>query len=138
MLLAAAVAPAATVYVAPQGQPATLAGARDAVRALRQKGERDHVDVILRGAVYRLDETFVLTAEDSDVTYAAQPGDRVVIGGGRRIEGWNKGTGPVWTAPAAWNFRQLFVNGGRALRARTPTNGFFRIDGDSSRRSRFG
>jgi hypothetical protein len=132
IFLLAAIAPAATVYVSPDGQPSTLAAARDAVRALRQKGERGHVDVILRAGVYRLAETFVLTREDSDVTYAAQPGERVVISGGRRIEGWKKGTGPVWTAPASWDFRQLFVNGRRALRARTPTNGFYRIDGNSS------
>jgi hypothetical protein len=132
IFLIAAIAPAATVYVSPQGQPSTLAGARDAVRALRQKGERGRVDVVLRAGVYRLTETFVLTEEDSDVTYAAQPGERVVISGGRRIEGWKKGTGSVWTAPAPWEFRQLFVNGRRALRARTPTNGFYRIDGASS------
>jgi hypothetical protein len=132
IFLIAAIAPAATVYVSPQGQPSTLAGARDAVRALRQKGERGRVDVVLRSGVYRLSETFVLTEEDSEVTYAAQPGERVVISGGRRIEGWKKGAGSVWTAPAPWDFRQLFVNGRRALRARTPTNGFYRIDGASS------
>jgi hypothetical protein len=132
ILLIAAAASAATITVSPQGQPSTLAGTRDAVRALRQKGERGHVDVVLRAGVYRLDETFVLSAADSEVTYAAQPGERVIISGGRRIEGWKKGAGPVWTAPAAWEFRQLFVNGRRALRARTPTNGFYRIDGDSS------
>jgi parallel beta-helix repeat protein len=44
----------------------------------------------------------------------------------------------IWTVdvPGAregkWRFRELFVNGKRKIRARTPNNGFFRIDGESS------
>lgn len=142
ILLMAAVSPAATLYVSPQGRDGargtiddpfgSLAAARDAVRALRQKGDRAPMSVVLRGGVHRLAETFVLTPEDSGVTYQAQPGERPILSGGRRIEGWKKGTGSIWTAPASWTFRQLFVNGRRALRARTPTNGFYRIDGNSS------
>jgi hypothetical protein len=79
-----------------------------------------------------MDETFVLTPEDSNITFAAYPGERPILSGGRRITGWQKGKGPVWAAPAPFDFRQLFVNGRRALRARTPTNGFYRIDGPSS------
>ncbi len=142
ILLIAAVAPAATLYVAPQGREGargtiddpfgSVAAARDAVRALRQKGDRAPMTIMLRGGVHRLTETFVLTPEDSGVTYEAHLGERPIISGGRRIDGWKKGTGSIWTAPANWGFRQLFVNGRRALRARTPTNGFYRIDGNSS------
>ncbi len=141
-VLIAASAPAATLYVSPAGRDGargtesdplpSLAAARDAVRALRQKGGGGPMTVVLRGGVYRLAGTFVLTAEDSDATYTAYRGERPVISGGRRIEGWKKGAGPIWTAAAAGEFRQLFVNGRRALRARTPTNGFYRIDGASS------
>jgi hypothetical protein len=133
VFLLAASLPAATVTVSPEGPVSNLAAARAAVRALRQKGQRGHHDVVIRGGVYRLAETFVLTSEDSDVTYTAEPGARVIVSGGRKIEGWKKAEkGPIWTAPAPWNFRQLFVNGRRAQRARTPNNGFYRIDGDSS------
>src|ERR1035437_6129799 len=128
----AAVAPAATLYVSPQGPIPSLAAARDAVRALRAKGDNSPATVLIRGGVYRLAETFVLTPQDSDVTYAAYAGERPIISGGRVITGWKKGSGPIWSAPASEQFRQLFVNGRRALRARTPTNGFYRIDGPSS------
>jgi hypothetical protein len=131
-LMLAAVAPAATLEVSPQGPIASLTAARDAIRALRAKGDNSPATVLLRGGVYRLPETFVLTPQDSDVTYAAYPGERPIISGGRVITGWKKGAGSIWSAPAAGQFRQLFVNGRRALRARTPTNGFYRIDGPSS------
>jgi len=137
-----AVAPAATLYVSPQGRegaPGTLdrplpsfAAARDALRALRAKGDNSPATVLIRGGVYRLAETFVLTPQDSDATYAAYAGERPVISGGRAITGWTKGPGPIWSAPASGQFRQLFVNGRRALRARTPNYGFYRIDGPSS------
>jgi parallel beta-helix repeat protein len=127
-----AVAPAATLVVSPQGPLTSLAAARDAVRALRAKGDNSPATVLIHGGVYRLTETFVLTPQDSDVTYSAYPGERAIISGGRVIAGWKKGTGPIWSAPATGQFRQLFVNGRRAQRARTPNYGFYRIDGPSS------
>jgi hypothetical protein len=134
-LLAASLAPAVTITVAPQpraGEVASLTEARDKVRAMRRAGDRGPFQVVLRGGTYRLGETFVLSAEDSGVTYEAAPGERPIVSGGRRLEGWKKASGPVWTAPAPWDFRQLFINGRRAQRARTPTNGFYRIEGPSS------
>jgi hypothetical protein len=134
-LLAASLAPAVTITVAPQpraGEVASLTEARDKVRAMRRAGDRGPFQVVLRGGTYRLGETFVLSAEDSGVTYEAAPGERPIVSGGRRLEGWKKASGPVWTAPAPWDFRQLFINGRCAQRARTPTNGFYRIEGPSS------
>src|SRR5947209_15303893 len=104
LLMAAPVVSAATVVVAPQpggGQVGSLADARDKVRALRRAGDKGPFTVSLRGGVYRLPETFVLTSEDSDVTYEAAPGERPIVSGGQRIEGWRKTAGPVWTAAAA-------------------------------------
>jgi parallel beta-helix repeat protein len=58
---------------------------------------------------------------------------KVVLSGGRKITGWKRsGKNPsIWTANAGWDFRQLFVNGKRQTRARTPNEGFFRILGAS-------
>lgn len=128
------------------GPLATLAAARDAVRELKKgllhfKGQ---VVVRVRGGVYRLQEPFVLGPEDSGtvengavhpVIYEAYPGERPVFSGGRRIEGWEKGQGPVWTAKVSGvgegngEFHQLFVDGRRAVRARTPNEGYFRTRG---------
>ncbi|MEI6211440.1 MAG: LamG-like jellyroll fold domain-containing protein, partial [bacterium] len=72
------------------------------------------------------------------ITYAAAPGEKVVLSGGRTITGWKKGTNEIWTAeiPEAkegrWFFRQLTVNDRRATRARWPdAEGVLRIAGVS-------
>jgi parallel beta-helix repeat protein len=142
LLLAGAVANAASLYISPEGHddaPGTLekplrslTAARDAIRTMRQSGAKGTVTVWFRGGRYELPETFVLTPRDSDVVYAAYQGERPVVSGGRPIAGWKKGNGPVWTAPCPRSIRQLFVNSRRAARARTPNNGFYRIDGPSS------
>src|SRR5436305_4226450 len=126
-------AAAATFYVAPDGvagAPGTLerplpslAAARDAIRAMRRSAPAAPATVLLRGGTYRLAETFVLMPEDSGVTYAAYRHERPILSGARPIAGWKKTAGPLWTAAVNWDFRQLFVNGRRALRARTPTQG---------------
>lgn len=139
---AASLSAATTLYVSPTGhagaqgtieQPLpSLAAARDAIRAMRRDGAAEPVTVLIRGGTYRLSETLVISPEDSNVTYAAYPNERPILSGGRPINGWKKARGSIWTAPAPFYFRQLFINGRRARRARTPTNGFYRIDGDSS------
>jgi hypothetical protein len=61
--------------------------------------------------------------------YTAYPGDVPVITGGRRLGGWERGENGLWQTRIAeveagdWWFRQLFVNGRRALRARQPNPG---------------
>ena len=136
-----ALTPAADLYVAPNGKDtnsgivaaplATLAGARDAVRKLVATGLQRNVTVLVRGGRYRQTETLVFGPEDSgtslySITYAAAPGEEVIIDGGRAITGWKRGEGALWTAElpevkaGRWYFRQLFVNGRRAVRARTP------------------
>ncbi len=138
----AASAQAGTLYVSPEGRTGaagtldrplpSIAAARDAIRAARKAGASGPETVLLRGGTYFLPETFILTPEDSDVTYAAYANERPILSGGRQISGWKKGTGNIWSAPVDREFRQLFVNGRRATRARTPNDGFYRIDGPSS------
>jgi hypothetical protein len=121
-------APAATLTVSPDGPVKTLAQARDKIRELRRAGDKGPMSVVVRGGTYFLDEPLVLTPEDSGVTYTAAPGERAIISGGKRITGWKREKGP-WTATADYDFHQLFVGGRRAIRARVPNKGYFRIDG---------
>ena len=94
--------PALRLYVAPNGkdtnsgtrdQPfATLAHARDAVRALRPRPPGG-VLVTLRGGEYRMPESFALTAEDggtvaSPVVYAAAQGETPVLSGAVKLGGF--------------------------------------------------
>lgn len=116
---------------------ATLARARGAARAVA--GTRP-VTVVLRGGTYRLPETLVISPEDSGtpeapVLWKAFPGEKAVVSGGRPIAGWKKADRGRWTAqvPETLRFNQLFVDGARRTRARTPNLGeFFRVDGDIS------
>ena len=110
---------------------ATVQAARDAVRKKIRAGLTKDVLVLVRGGTYRITEAIDFGPEDSGtekhaITYAAAPGEKVVVSGGRPITGWKKGEGEIWTAEipevkaGKWYFRHLFVNGYRAIRARTP------------------
>ena len=86
--------------------------------------------------LYHLTNALELTAEDSGsadapITYAAEPGAHPLFSGGREIRGWERGSNQVWhthisdVATGRWYFEQLWVNGHRATRARTPNKFWF-------------
>jgi len=140
--------PARVFHVAPTGSDAgagtveapfaTVARARDAIRALRQEGQAlpGPVTVLLREGAFRLTETLQFTPEDSGtaaapITYEAYPGERPVVSGGRLVTGWRQHDDRLWVAEAPWTsdlagpLCQLFVNGLRRPRARTPNEGAY-------------
>ena len=118
------------------GPLATLVGARDAVRKLKARGPLvEPVRVIVAEGTYFLKDTLVLTPQDrgtasSPITYEAATGAAPVFTGGRSIRGFRPGPDGVWVArvpdvaAGKWYFEQLWVNGRRATRARSP-NKFF-------------
>ncbi len=157
ILLSTSVGAATVLWVAPDGRDeapgtmerpfATLARARDAVRALVRAGLKDDVVVRLRGGDYRLSETLTLTAEDAgsaehSVTFASADGERAALKGSRILTGqWERVEGNLWklAVPEAtagkWAFRQLFRGGASQQRAREPNQGFFTLKSvDGSRR----
>ncbi len=123
------------------GPLASPDGARNAIRKLKaQGGLKGPVSVLLHGGTYTLTEPFLLEPRDSGtatapIAYAAHPGERPILSGGRRITGWQPGDGKLWKVvlPAVkegrWCFRQLFVNGQRRQRARTPNRGWTKLTG---------
>ncbi len=129
------------------GPLATLSGALARVRSIRARSPQtvDSVTILVRGGTYPLTEPIVITPEDSGrdiarpVLISAYPNEKPVFSGGRRLTGWRESAGApgLWeaTVPEAkagtWEFRQLFVNGQRRQRARTPNTGFLRIQGES-------
>lgn len=126
------------------GPFATLQRAQQEVRQRNAGGPSTPITVLLRDGVYRQLEPLVFTPEDSGteafpVTYAAYPGEHPAISGGVPITGW-KQDGHLWSATVPktvqgkpWRFNQLFVDGQRRTRARTPNRGqFFRTDGPTS------
>ncbi|UCH35790.1 MAG: right-handed parallel beta-helix repeat-containing protein [Armatimonadota bacterium] len=119
------------------GPVASLRGARDAVRGLKAAGSLSQpVRVIVADGTYQLREAVVFTPEDSGtetcpITYRAAPGAKPVFTGGRVISGFKRGKDGMWTAripevaAGKWYFEQLFVNGRRATRARSPNKFYY-------------
>jgi hypothetical protein len=128
---------------------ASFEGAQKAVRVARKNYPNASVEVIIRGGIYYLEQTVEFTPEDSGtptapVIWKAASGEKVILSGGRRIKGsWQKDKDGVWyinmpqlkgwkrdigtpekyvKAPALspWNFRELFIDEKRAIRARFP------------------
>ena len=83
------------------GPFATPAGARDALRHLRQTGQlAGGVTVDIRGGTYAFDHSLTLTAEDSGTTaspvvWRAYGNERVFFSGGRSIGGFARVTDPA-------------------------------------------
>ncbi len=75
------------------GPFATLARARDAVRALIRQGDKQGILLLIRGGAYSLKETVVFSLEDSappggTITYAAYGDETPVFTSAVPIVGW--------------------------------------------------
>lgn len=137
------------------GPVATLEAALAVARQARQGSAAavDGIRIRVRGGTYFLARPVRIGPADSGagatapLTIEAYNGEKPIISGGRRITGWRKVEGKpgLWQAEipevrsGQWYFRQLFVNGERKQRARTPNQGFYRIAGasPSGERARF-
>jgi parallel beta-helix repeat protein len=138
LVLATVTVSAQKIVVSPSGPIRTLTEAREAARLQRRSGKQGPIIITVRAGTYYLPDTLILGPEDSDTIWEAPHGEHPVISGGRVISGWTKSAGAAWKADAPGPyFHQLFVDGRRATRARTPNNGFFRIDGASSQSKPF-
>ncbi|MEZ6108031.1 MAG: right-handed parallel beta-helix repeat-containing protein [Pirellulaceae bacterium] len=143
----------AEFFVAPHGRDsnpgsaslpfASIGRAQRTVRAWREAHPNQAVTVTILPGRYELSEPLRFSVADSGasadrrVVYRAAPGGEVEVSGGTRIEQWE----PVAEQPAIWRTRlfdpatesiddrrveQLWVNGRRAVRARSP--GWWRFD----------
>jgi len=121
-----------------------LKRAREA-RAKEQTDKYLKINILLRGGYYNLKEPIIITPEDSGVNsfcplvIAPYKNEKVILSGGEEIKGLQRVPGKpgYWSTTVKdvkdgqWYFRQLFIDGKRWTRARTPNNGYFRIVGNS-------
>lgn len=117
---------------ATDGPFATLARARNVIRQFRSEQRfTGPVTVMVLEGTYYLDQPLELSGQDSGTaespfTITAFPGHRPVISGGRKIEGWQPSRDGIVQVVlpdvkvGQWQFRQLFHNGRRQVRARWP------------------
>jgi hypothetical protein len=121
------------------GPLASLSGARDALRKLNARGPlTEPVHIVIAAGRYTMTGPLVLGPEDSGtesapIHFEAAPGARPLFSGGRIITGFQPGQRGLWqtripeVAQGRWYFEQLFINGRRASRARTPNRFWFHI-----------
>lgn len=113
--------PLATVAMA-------LRKARD-LRRLNDPSIKDGIRIIVSGGKYQFTEPLFIRPEDSGTASSptiieSAPGETPVFSGGVQIMGWRK-SGKLWVAETSLSdFRQLWVNNIKAIRARE-------FDGDS-------
>jgi len=129
------------IYVSPSGKdtnPGTLnapkttlsAALRQAreMRRLKAEGIENGIQIILKNGTYAQYEPVFVRPEDSGTaqsptTICGAEGEKVILSGGVKISNWKK-SGKFWVADVPdfngrpLDFRQLWVNGKKAVRAR--------------------
>lgn len=135
------IAAAREFFVSPSGKP--LSDELTIIRELRGPANTP-TRIILHDGTYQLTKPLQLQAGDSGtetnpLMIEAAPGEHPVLSGGVQISGWTKsdkrvrglpsiGEGNIWVADVpkingtVLNFRQLWVNGRKAVWAREPNN----------------
>jgi len=135
------------IYVAVSGndsnlgtkeQPlASLTGALQKLKEFRvSKNLNEPVEIIIGGGNYFLTEPLLFGVDDSGteespLVFKAEEGAFPVFYGGKKIEGFEKVLENLWRAKIpevkeyGWYFEQLYVNGKRAVRAKSPNTGFY-------------
>jgi len=119
------------------GPLASALGARNVIRKLKaEQTAFPGARVIIGDGTYALTKPLLIEPEDAGtvtapVIYESAPGAHPIFSGGRTITGWQVNADGLWTAQVPdvangeWEFSQLWVNGQRAQRARTPNHFFF-------------
>jgi hypothetical protein len=125
------------LYVSPNGNDLnsgtkekpfrTMTAARDSIRKINKTMTEDIV-VYIRGGLYSITDTIEFEPEDSGfnghkVTYRAYGGEIPIFSGGIELINWklyNKSKNIYQSNVPKGVYRQLYINGDRAIRARTP------------------
>ncbi|MCB4808916.1 right-handed parallel beta-helix repeat-containing protein [Tamlana sp. 62-3] len=139
------------IYISPTGNDtnsgtktkplATLTGARNAIRLLKenQSFKTQAFTVIVKDGLYVMKAPFELFPEDSGtekhpIIYKAEEGAHPVFSGGKTISNFTETENGLWQTKVPesvyynWKFDQLYVNNNRATLAKTPNQGFIKID----------
>jgi hypothetical protein len=127
------------------GPFASLAGARDAIRKRKMQGPLTNaIEVVVANGVYLQKEPLVFESQDSGesdkpTVYRAADGASPVFSGGRTLTGFTADEGGRWklhlpeVKDGKWYFEDLFVNGRRATRAKTPNEFYHYVRGKAEK-----
>jgi hypothetical protein len=116
----------------------TLQRAKEAAGEIKRTGSGKIINIWIDEGTYSLSTPFILSAEDSGpdggyISYCGMPDKKVELSGGIGIKEWKKTADGLWLADLNaqglknLKFRELFVDGRRAVRARHPDSGYLRV-----------
>lgn len=126
--------PQETLYVAPAGagnvfsneQPGNIEGLNTKLREVRGKVSGT-ITVFFKGGEYLLNKTLEITSSEAggkkdSLILSGIRGEKAILSGGRKVILWEKSGKGIFKAkvPAGTDFRQMYVNGKMAIRARIP------------------
>jgi Right handed beta helix region len=120
------------------GPFATVARALKANRENRSRTSKapERTAILIRQGVYLLNEPVVFAPEDSGLLLSAYRSEKPTFSGGRKINGWKEvefSGKKLWATDipnireGKWFFRELWINGRRAVRARHPNHGYLSV-----------
>jgi hypothetical protein len=112
-----------------------------ALRAIRESRSRasnipERATILIREGCYFLNEPLMLGPQDSGLLMSTYRNEKPILSGGRRISGWKEtefAGRKLWATDVPevregrWFFRELWINGRRAVRARHPNRGYFSV-----------
>ena len=121
------------LYVSPLGtgssfteqEPGSILDAKEKVKELTINMQSDIV-VFLRGGRYELPTSLIFNQDDAgnngfSVVWTAFTGEIPILSGGNQVDNWTLAHDSIWQSSVTGpNFRQLYVDNERAIRARTP------------------
>ncbi|WP_234367842.1 right-handed parallel beta-helix repeat-containing protein [Parabacteroides pacaensis] len=122
-----------TLYVSPSGSGEIFSrdvpGAVEGLgRKLASIGEpRRNIIVFFQGGLYELEQPLLISSKEKNknidtLLLVGSTSGKVILSGGRRVAGWKNAGKGIYKASLAGcaGFRQLYVEGKMAVRARTP------------------
>lgn len=110
-------------FVSPHGDDAGPGTREKPFRTLMraQAAARQGAAVYLQDGTFTLEDTWRFDARDAQTVYRADTDAHPVVSGGKAVKGWVADAEGRWKAHVdAADFRQVYVNGKRAIRARGP------------------
>lgn len=107
-------------------KPGNIENLNSKIQSIR-KLQSGTIRVMFRGGVYLLSKPFEITSNDAgrdkdSLILTAVAGEKVLFSGGRKVVNWAPFMNGIYMArlSAGTEFRQIYVNGKMAIRARTP------------------
>lgn len=133
-----------SVHVSTTGNDATADGSaakpyyslQQAINKAVAVSGTDTVWVEVAPGIYRVQQTIDITKSPKvPIVVRCSGSEPAVMSGAIAVGGWQRGEGGLWTATVdaaksyGFRFEQLYVNGERAIRARTPDKEWFMVKG---------